>query len=214
MTMANDEWFDDPEEDAKKAEQENDINGEPKTDEPDEPVQEKEETIIEATVDVPASDTIAITTLHNLRKLLKDKRFMLDNDLNPKTCKKLNIIIGEMMGHGGTPLEGIRTIDGLTIYPCPKHEYAPICKCLKDCELFDGVDNTGVCTAQESRIAGYPRHTHFEALQIEREARREGYQFALYQSAEAKKAQKNLQAFELDGDDVGKKEDNNTEEDF
>lgn len=211
IQMANDEWFDDPEEESQQAEQEIDINGEQKSVEPEAPTEEKSE----AADDVPANDTIAITTLHNFRQLLLNKRFMLDNDLQPKTCKKLHQIIGEMMGHGGKPLEGIRTIDGLTMYPCPKHEYAPICKCLKECEYFDGVDNAGVCIAQESRIPGFPRYTHFEALQMEREARREGYQFALHESRDTiKKTQKNLKAFELEAEDGQAEEGQSEEEDF
>lgn len=111
--------------------------------------------------------------LNNLKKFLKNKDEIQKKGLHIKSCELILEYITEMENNNGNPIEGIRTLDGSVMYPCPRHIYSPISNCIATCDKFIGSDSSGICVCKEKSVPGYPKYSHQEARRKEIDSRRE-----------------------------------------
>ena len=122
----------------------------------------------ESTMMCPTCDIdVNHITLVNFINKISDVQWGLENGFHPGQLNMLREMIAEMQNNKGYKMEGLRSIDGYIMHPCPKHDYAPISICLHQCDFYVGRDDRGVCTCKEPRIDGHTRYDHLGARQEE-----------------------------------------------
>ncbi|MBW1783084.1 MAG: hypothetical protein JRL30_20365 [Deltaproteobacteria bacterium] len=106
----------------------------------------------------------AEVVLMNLINYLDDPTFFQAYHIQPHIATKLQEIIQELMNsEDGKIISGRRSLDGYTLCGCPKHEYAPLFKCV-DCIFYNGTATQKVfCTAPDRRHPKEPNYTYDEA---------------------------------------------------
>lgn len=137
---------------------------------------------IERAVDESNTGTTIINvcgkSLETFRTLLKDPVWMESMLLDTPTCAILLDVINELESNGGSLSSGRKSADGFVMHNCPKHDVAPINKCVK-CEFWTGGKTTsGSCISPEdegekNKYDDLEKLTHREAKNNEIAYRKE-----------------------------------------
>lgn len=123
------------------------------------------------------NDAVGMKVLVSLQELLQNPLSIARNEWNPNTCQGILNVISELITHKGMMLDGMRSLDGMVIFPCPRHGYAPVTGCIMNkCEFFNGTDIGGMCLSKQALIPGHKTFTWDQARKEEERLRMDLYQ--------------------------------------
>jgi hypothetical protein len=135
------------------------------------------ESINEPAKEPEFNDAVGMKVLVSLQELLQNPLSIARNEWHPNTCQGILNTISELIIHKGMIIDGLRSLDGMVMFPCPKHGYAPVTGCIVNkCEFFNGTDIGGICMAKQAVITGHKTFTWEQARKEEERLRMDLYQ--------------------------------------